>query len=77
MVKSNVVQENGTFKKQATPKQRRSTCVQHSKLGKFQITVPMWIEQFPSFISSQLLACELAISINVLFLSVDKVLHLR
>jgi len=76
MAKSNIVQESGTFKKQATPKQRRLICVQHSKLGEFQIIIPMWMEHFSSFISSQLSACELAICMNVLFLSVDKVLHL-
>jgi len=38
----NVVQENGTLKKQVTP--RRLIGVQYSKLGKFQIIIPTWIE---------------------------------
>jgi hypothetical protein len=44
MEKFNVVQESGTLKKQETLKQRRSICVQYSKLGKFPITIPTWIE---------------------------------
>jgi hypothetical protein len=46
----NVVQENGILKKQVTP--RRLIGVQYSKLGKFQIIIPTWIEQFHFFIFS-------------------------
>jgi hypothetical protein len=42
-VKSNVAQESG-IKKKLIPKQSRLICVQYSKLGAFQITIPMWIE---------------------------------
>jgi hypothetical protein len=73
VAKSNVVQESGIFFLKTTPKQENSICVQHSKPGKFQITIPTWIKQFPSFISSQLLACELAIC--VIALSIKKFLH--
>jgi hypothetical protein len=44
MAKSNVVQESGTLKKQVTPKQRRSICVQYSKPREFEIIIPMWIK---------------------------------
>jgi hypothetical protein len=37
-----------------THKQKCSIYVQHSKPKEFQIIIPTWIEQFPSFISSQL-----------------------
>jgi hypothetical protein len=44
LVKSNVVRESGTIKKQATPKQRSLIGVQYSKPEEFQIIIPMWIE---------------------------------
>jgi hypothetical protein len=39
-------------------------------------SIPMWIEQFPSFIFSQLSTCELTTCVVALFFSIDKVLHL-
>ncbi len=40
----------GLKKKHVTQKQRRSICVQYLKPSAFQISIPKWIEQFPSLI---------------------------
>ncbi len=59
-----------------TPKEKRLICVQHSKLGEFEIIIPTWIEEFPFFISLQLSTCKLVICVVALFFPVHKVLHL-
>jgi hypothetical protein len=65
----------GLSKNKRLLNRKNSICVQHSKPGEFQITISTWIEQFPSFISLQLLACELAICVVAIFFSINKVLH--
>ncbi len=61
--------------KTSDSKETRLICVQHSKPREFEIIIPMWIKQFPSFIYLQLSVCELAICVVVSFLPIDKILH--
>jgi hypothetical protein len=47
-LKFNVVQKSGIKNKKVTQKQKRPICIQYLKPDAFQISIPKWIEQFPS-----------------------------